>query len=67
MDPASVSSVRRRLSVDGHDIDIDGVGITDMDVEIPHVIMIPSSVSTMDSHKRDSLPTTPTRSIRTGC
>lgn len=23
--------------MDGHDIDIDGVGITDVDVEIPHV------------------------------
>ena len=37
MDPASVSNARRRLSVDGNTIDIDGVGITDMDVGIPPV------------------------------
>ena len=33
----SVSNARRRLSVDGNEIDIDGAGTTDMDVEIPTV------------------------------
>ncbi len=37
MGPDAVSSARRRLSVTGSAIDIDGAGLTDMDVEIPEV------------------------------